>query len=166
MKNTLKISLLLASVCSMWACGGKSKKADTVPPAMNSGTDTEDTGPTASTTDTEPVPDDSAKLGSVIYFEFDSTELSEKARDQLNENAAWLKENPERKLTVEGHTDEVGTPNYNLALGERRAQTTKEYLVRLGIEPDRVEIITYGETRPAADDDALNRRSVFIATKK
>lgn len=168
MKNTLKITLVLASVCGMVACGDQSKKTDTVPPAMNTGAETETAEPETTTTETaEPMPpEDSAKLGEVIYFEFDSTELSLEARNQLNENAAWLKEDPARTLTVEGHTDEVGTPNYNLALGERRARATKEYLVRLGIEADRIDIITYGETRPAAEDDSLNRRSVFIATKK
>ena len=77
-----------------------------------------------------------------------------------------MKQDPSRTLTIEGHTDEVGTPEYNLGLGERRARTTKDYLVRLGIQEKRISIITYGEERPAGSEDAQNRRSMFIATKK
>jgi peptidoglycan-associated lipoprotein len=102
----------------------------------------------------------------VIYFEFDKSELSEAARQELANNATWMKEDPKRTLRIEGHTDEVGTPEYNVALGERRARAAKDYLVRLGIDGKRIKIITYGEERPASDDDAQNRRSVFIATNK
>ena len=105
-------------------------------------------------------------LQEIVYFEFDSSELDESARAKLEENAQWLKADPKRTLTIEGHTDEVGTPEYNLGLGERRAQTSRDYLLRLGIEPNRVSIITYGEEKPAGSEDTENRRSVFVATKK
>jgi peptidoglycan-associated lipoprotein len=105
-------------------------------------------------------------LGEVIYFEFDQSDLSEQARSTLDTNAEWLKRDPARTITIEGHTDEVGTAEYNLGLGERRAKSARDYLIRLGIDANRVSVITYGEERPASQDDALNRRSVFIATRK
>jgi peptidoglycan-associated lipoprotein len=105
-------------------------------------------------------------LQPVIYFEFDSDSLDEASRAKLTENANWLKEDSARVLTIEGHTDESGTTDYNLALGERRARETRDFIIRLGIDGSRVSIITYGEERPASSDDSENRRSVFIATKK
>jgi peptidoglycan-associated lipoprotein len=105
-------------------------------------------------------------LQEIVYFEFDSSELDATSRAKLEENAQWLKADPQRTLTIEGHTDEVGTPEYNLGLGERRAQSSRDYLLRLGIEANRVSIITYGEERPASSEDSENRRSVFVATKK
>ena len=101
----------------------------------------------------------------MIYFDFDRSELSDGSRQSLANNAEWLKESADRKLTIEGHTDEVGTSDYNLALGERRARAAKAYMVRLGITDARIQIITYGEEKPASNDDSENRRSVFVATK-
>lgn len=163
--KTWKIALLGLATLALAACGGKDKKKPVTAsePVVTDTTGGEDTS-------TAPVDtgatDPSAQLQEVVYFEFDSSELDDAARTKLEENATWLKEDPARVLTIEGHTDEVGTTDYNLALGERRARTTKEYLVRLGVEPERVSIITYGEERPASEDDSLNRRSMFIATKK
>jgi peptidoglycan-associated lipoprotein len=166
--KTIKLALAAFSVAGLVACGGNDKKPDTTPepveqaPAQDTSSNT-----TAEPTDTSTSePAKHAELGEVIYFEFDSSELSDQARQQLTENAEWLKEDDARTLTIEGHTDESGTAEYNVALGERRARATKEYLVRLGIAGDRIEIISYGEERPASDKDELNRRSVFVATKK
>lgn len=156
--------LTLSLVALVGACGGDSKKRKTA------GGDDEDTGENYAGGDssgggkkrgaTNP------NLNDVVYFAFDSSELDEESRKKLTENANWLKKDPARTLTIEGHTDEVGTPEYNLGLGERRARTTKDYLVRLGIQEKRVSIITYGEERPAGSEDNKNRRSMFIATKK
>ena len=144
-------------------CGGKTKKKSTVAADDGSGGDNlgGDTGPSGPKETTK-----NSALQEVIYFAFDSSELDEASRSKLNENADWLKQDPARTLTIEGHTDEVGTPEYNLGLGERRARATKDYLVRLGIQEKRVSIITYGEERPAGSEDSQNRRSMFIATKK
>jgi len=156
--------LTLSLVALVPACGGKAKKKSTTTSDTGSGTseNTENEAP-------PPAPGQPAKtagLQDVIYFAFDSSDLDEAARSKLSENAEWLKLDAARTLTIEGHTDEVGTPEYNLGLGERRARATKDYLVRLGIPEKRVSIITYGEERPAGSDDAQNRRSMFIATKK
>jgi peptidoglycan-associated lipoprotein len=155
--------LALSIVVLATACGDKAKKKSTVPTDDGSGGENlgGDTGPSGPKQTSK-----SAALQDVIYFAFDSSELDEASRAKLNENADWLKQDPARTLTIEGHTDEVGTPEYNLGLGERRARATKDYLVRLGVQEKRVSIITYGEERPAGSEDSQNRRSMFIATKK
>lgn len=83
-----------------------------------------------------------------IHFEYDSSELSETAKEGLKEKAAWLKANASALVTIEGHCDERGTTEYNLALGDRRANTAKNYLVNLGISASRLNSISYGEEKP------------------
>lgn len=83
-----------------------------------------------------------------IHFEYDSSELNEMAKTGLKEKAAWLKANSSSMVTIEGHCDERGTTEYNLALGDRRANTAKNYLVNLGIAASRLNTISYGEEKP------------------
>jgi peptidoglycan-associated lipoprotein len=83
-----------------------------------------------------------------IYFEFDKSSLLPEAKAILRVKAEWLKANPEASAIIEGHCDERGTNEYNLALGDRRAQSAKTYLVDLGIAPGRLTCISYGEERP------------------
>ncbi|MBN1635886.1 MAG: peptidoglycan-associated lipoprotein Pal [Deltaproteobacteria bacterium] len=102
----------------------------------------------------------------MIFFEFDKFSLNPEARKTLAEQASFLNSNPEIKLRIEGYCDERGTLEYNLALGERRAKSAQEYLVFLGINPDRISIISYGEERPMdpnhnEDAWAKNRRAQF-----
>ncbi len=102
-----------------------------------------------------------------IYFDFDKYNLRDDARRQLDANADILRNNSDMNIVIEGHCDERGTDEYNLALGERRAQAAREYLVRLGIDASRVNVISYGEERPVApghDEEswALNRRGEFV----
>ena len=104
---------------------------------------------------------------STIYFAFDDYSLSEQAKKKLIENAAWLMNSPQREIIIEGHCDERGTDEYNIALGERRANSAKKYLVNLGVNPDQLSTISYGEERPADpghDEDAWakNRRVEFV----
>lgn len=101
-----------------------------------------------------------------IYFAFDSSELSSEAQGNLGSLAENMKAGP-TTLRIEGHCDERGTTEYNLALGERRAQSVKNYLVALGIEDHRIETVSYGEEKPAMeghDESAWsqNRRAEFI----
>jgi peptidoglycan-associated lipoprotein len=101
-----------------------------------------------------------------IYFEFDSYELSEEQRALLQKNAAVLQQHEMLDIRVEGHCDERGTIEYNLALGERRASVVRDYLVSLGVEASRIRIVSYGEEHPADpghDEDAWsqNRRAEF-----
>ncbi len=84
-----------------------------------------------------------------IYFDFDSAELTSEAQTVLQSKAAYLKEHGDVKVVIEGHCDERGTTEYNLALGERRAKSAKGFLVDLGIEESRLSYISYGEEQPA-----------------
>jgi peptidoglycan-associated lipoprotein len=105
-----------------------------------------------------------------IHFDFDKYNLREDARAMLDANAEILRKNPDLRIVIEGHCDERGTDEYNMALGERRAKAAQDYLIRLGVEPARISIISYGEERPVAlghDEDSwrLNRRGEFAAKK-
>jgi len=84
-----------------------------------------------------------------VYYSFDSSELDANAQSTLNKNADWLKSNPEVAIVLEGHCDERGTNEYNLALGERRAQSAQKYLTTLGVASERLSTISYGEEWPA-----------------
>jgi len=106
-----------------------------------------------------------------IYFEFDKSFVKEDHRSTLNEKAQFLKDYPDVYIRIEGNCDERGTNEYNLALGERRADSAKLYIVRLGVSPKRIGTISYGEERPRAmghSEDAWsqNRRDDFVIVKK
>jgi peptidoglycan-associated lipoprotein len=103
-----------------------------------------------------------------IYFEFDQFTLSADARKTLAENAEYLKANSGTQVVIEGHCDERGSDEYNLALGESRALAAKNYLVSLGISARQLSVISYGEEKPAAMGSneaawAKNRRAEFKA---
>ena|SRR5688572_12412053 len=99
---------------------------------------------------------------SPIYFEFDSDQLTDDSQKTLQQMAEYLKANPGAQLTIEGHCDELGSGEYNLALGDRRARTARDYLEALGIAEERLKNISYGEEKPAvAGDNAKNRRGQF-----
>jgi len=102
-----------------------------------------------------------------IYFEFDSIRLAPDAQEILTQKADWLRANPAATITIEGHCDNRGTNEYNLALGEGRAQSAKAFLVDLGIDSSRLNTISYGEERPldnAQTEEAWskNRRDHFV----
>lgn len=101
-----------------------------------------------------------------IYFNFDDASLSADAREVLKQKAAWLREKPNALVLIEGHCDERGTAEYNIALGQRRAQSVKTFLVNAGISASRLSTISYGEERPVALGSnesawAQNRRAHF-----
>lgn len=106
-----------------------------------------------------------------VFFAFDSSNLSEAARQTLAENAKYLKLTDKIDVQVEGHCDERGGQQYNLALGERRARAVKDYLVALGVAESRITIISYGKEKPVAfghDEESWgrNRRANFVITAK
>jgi peptidoglycan-associated lipoprotein len=106
-----------------------------------------------------------------VFYELDSTELSQSAQQALQENADILRKYANWQITIEGHCDERGTPEYNLALGERRAITARDYLVSLGIPAARVKTVSYGKEFPfdPGHNDAAwakNRRAHFVITAK
>src|SRR3989339_1477750 len=101
-----------------------------------------------------------------IHFDYDSSELTAAAKTLLKDKAAWLNENATAAVTVEGHCDERGTTEYNLALGDRRATSVKAYLVDLGIAAARMNTVSYGEEKPVDTGKteiawAMNRRAHF-----
>jgi len=102
-----------------------------------------------------------------IYFDFDSSTLSSMSQEVLQRKADWMNQNADATVIIEGHCDERGTAAYNLALGERRADATKEFLVNLGIAADRLTTISYGEEKPVDPGHneeawAKNRRAHFV----
>ena len=108
-------------------------------------------------------------VGDRVFFGTDEYTLDGAAQDTLRRQAEWLRTNPGTAVTVEGHADERGTRQYNLALGARRANSVREYLMANGVEPGRLKAITYGKERPVAlcSDESCwsqNRRSVSIVT--
>ena len=106
-----------------------------------------------------------------MNFEYDQARLTTQARRQLAENAEWMRQHPDVTVQIEGHCDERGSIEYNLALGERRAQTVKSYLVSLGMDAKQMTVISYGKEKPLADGDseeayAKNRRANFVPLPK
>ena len=102
-----------------------------------------------------------------IYFAFDNSTISSEYETVLAAHAAYLSQNPSVKVTVEGHADERGTPEYNIALGERRAKAVAKYLQALGVQADQISIVSYGEEKPlllgqTAEAYAKNRRAVLV----
>jgi len=102
----------------------------------------------------------------IIYFEFDRYDLSAESKSILTQKAAVIKEVPLLRVTIEGHTDERGTEEYNLALGERRARAAYEFLVNLGVNPSQLEMVSFGKLHPAVQGSneaawAKNRRDEF-----
>ena len=108
-----------------------------------------------------------AQVGDTVNFDFDSAELTVSARSTLNRQSAFLSVNPDLMIVIEGHADERGTREYNLALGERRATAVRDYLVAKGINAARVRTVSYGKERPAVSGSdeaawAKNRRATTV----
>jgi peptidoglycan-associated lipoprotein len=106
-----------------------------------------------------------------VYFDLDEAAIRDDARGSLQKNAEWMKRWSSTRVTVEGHADERGSSEYNLALGERRASSVREYLVSLGVRADRVSIVSKGKESPFCSESAescwqQNRRGHFIITAK
>jgi peptidoglycan-associated lipoprotein len=107
------------------------------------------------------------EVGDRVFFDYDQYNIRSDQRGTVEALAAWLDTYPQVTLAVEGHCDERGTREYNLALGERRANSVRDYLVALGINPARLSTVSYGEERPAVLGSsesawAQNRRGVFV----
>jgi peptidoglycan-associated lipoprotein len=108
-----------------------------------------------------------AKVGTTVLFDYDSAQLTDYAQRVLDRQAAFMKARPETRVTIGGHADERGTREYNLALGERRASSARDYLVAKGVNAARIRIISYGKERPASVGSTeavwrLNRRSETV----
>jgi len=155
--------------------GGPAASARPAPAAESEPPESLDPGPDVQPVQGEGLGQDllESELGSVeggpladIYFGFDQAVLSEEARSTLEKHALWLQNRRDLRLLVEGHCDERGTIEYNLALGEQRAQAARDYLLSLGVSPDRLATASYGKERPvdSGHDEsawARNRRVHF-----
>ncbi|WP_299807599.1 peptidoglycan-associated lipoprotein Pal [uncultured Shewanella sp.] len=103
----------------------------------------------------------------IIYFDFDRSSVSQQFAEVLNAHGDYLVEHPNVRVMIEGHADERGTPEYNIALGERRAKAVAKYLQGMGVQPSQMSIVSYGEEKPldfSRSDDgfAKNRRAVLV----
>ena len=169
-RTTLKIAAVSALALSLAACATKKKEDLPPPPATTAPVPTPDMpGPVSQS---GPVPgsraDFLAQAGTdTVYFGTDSYDVDGEDQATLSKQAQWLAKYPNASITVEGHCDERGTREYNLALGERRANAAKNYLVSIGVSAARISVISYGKERPAASGSdeaswAQNRRAVTV----
>ena len=160
--------LIAVSVLALAACGKKAPKDLPPPPATDSSAQT-GTGTGTTTGAVKGSQEDfvASVSSDRIFFDTDQYDVDAQDQQTLQSQAAWLQQNPNVRVTIEGHADERGTREYNLALGERRANAAKNYLVSLGIGADRISVVSYGEERPVALGSneqawARNRRAVTV----
>ena len=166
---TIRKSTAMIAAITMLAVGACAKKApDTLPLAP------EGTGDTGTGTGTGVVlgsqEDFLASVGlegDRVFFDYDQYNVDAQDQATLQNQSQWLQRNPAVRVTLEGHADERGTRDYNIALGERRANAAKNYLASLGVDPSRINVISYGKERPAELGSteqayAKNRRAVTV----
>jgi peptidoglycan-associated lipoprotein len=168
--TTVKVWGAVAAMLLLAACATKSGK-ETAAPAPAAEQSTQNQGVTQAPVQNGPEPgskqDFEVAAGNTIYFAFDKYDLSSDAQATLRRQAEWLNTYGNTTVTVEGHCDERGTREYNLALGDRRANSVKNYLVALGVSASRIQTISYGKERPAVLGSneaawAKNRRAVTV----
>ena len=160
----------IAAAFFLAACGTPAEDS-----GAGSGAGTATTTQQTATTDTSAIPgptpgsqeDLVVNVGDRVFFDFDRSDLKPAGRQTIEALATWMNNYPGQTITVEGHCDERGTREYNLALGERRANAVYDYLLALGVQANRVRTISYGKERPAVlgsneEAWAQNRRGVFV----
>ena len=180
--------LLAASAALLAACETASEidaiasgaSGSSASSSASSGTSSSSSGGTSSSTSSSSASSDSGtpsysydtdpktaliKVGDRVLFGYDSSELDDDDRSILDNQGKFLNQNPSLKVTIEGHCDERGTREYNLALGEKRASAVKDYLISVGINSDRISVVSYGKERPQVLGSnkaawSMNRRSV------
>ncbi len=158
----------IAAVLVVAGCSSK-KKAEDAPPDAGAAQTQPDTAIATDKLTFDPAGSDSGSIPglSSINFDYDKANISGKAKQILGENAEWIKSHGTVNLQIEGHSDNRGSIEYNLALGERRAKSVKNYLVSLGIPAARLSVISYGEEKPLDSGEnesswAKNRRANFV----
>lgn len=174
-----KVLVLLAALFTLAACGGNSTVPDPEPDAGMVGTD--DSGASTqggdfgewedgSEMDSDLMDDPSAgELGSIIFFEFDSSDVRSEDTDTVSRHAMLLVDNPGASVRLEGHADERGSREYNIGLGERRAQAVRRLLLIQGVSASQIATVSFGEERPANPGNsesawAENRRVEIVYT--
>ena len=163
-----RILAIVAATFLLAACETASQVSGDSASTSASNTASSSSASTASSSAADKTPAEKlAQVGDTVNFGFDSAELTVSARSTLNRQAAFLSLNPDLMIVIEGHADERGTREYNLALGDRRATAVRDYLVAKGINSARVRTVSYGKERPAVagSDEAAwakNRRAATV----
>ena len=166
MKNTLKTLASIALVAALAACSKEeAPEAEFIDDGSEVSISSEVRGVVAGSQD-----DLNARAGNTVYFAYDKANLSAEATRTLKKQAAWLKMFPKVNIIIEGNCDERGTRKYNQALGEKRANAAKRYLIAQGISAKRITTVSYGKDKPAVLGNteaayAKNRRDVTIIAK-
>lgn len=159
-----KLALGLVACAMVAGCKGKQSQSDqsieTLPTGGQAAIDTSTFNPLGS---------DSGQIAGLVtvHFGYDKSNLDAKGKQDIATNVQWMKSNPAAKVQIEGHCDNRGTIEYNVALGERRANAVKAYMVSLGVAADRLSVISYGKEKPLESGDneaawAKNRRANFV----
>lgn len=175
-KNLLTLPLIAVLALTVSACATKKKDLPPEPPMamkpVETAPPTNEAVPPVAGVGSTNIPGSSADFvaqsgSDRVLFQFDSYELDEEARTILGKQAEWLARYPSIRVTVEGHADERGTREYNLALGDRRATAAKNFLAAQGVDSGRMTTISYGKERPVAEGSdeaswAQNRRAVTV----
>jgi len=169
MKIDSRAIVLAGAIAALAACSPKVKQAELPPPPQTAETDPnagQSSGPVKGSQE-----DFIASVSSDrVFFGLDKYDIDAESQSTLRSQAGWLAQNPNVRVTIEGHCDERGTRDYNIALGERRSNSAKNYLASLGVDPSRISTISYGKERPAAlgSDEAAyaqNRRAVTVTVQ-
>lgn len=163
----IKFLAMIAAVALVAACETAPEGAGNVGGTGGDGTGGVGAGTMAQAPGSEQ--DFLVNVGDRVFFDLDKYDIRDDARAALEKQGAWLGKYPAVTVSIEGHCDERGTREYNLALGERRANAVKDYLVALGVNPNRIKTISYGKEQPVAlghDEGAWaqNRRGVTVLT--
>jgi peptidoglycan-associated lipoprotein len=174
MRNTLTLGLA-ALALTMTACARKTPPPADLPPATDIGTPGDTTGAAAGDVELTELPamqaDLVAKAGAdTVYFGTDEHVLDEQSKATLAAQARWMLANPNVRASIEGHADERGTREYNMALGERRANSARDYLVSQGVPTSRLLVTSWGKEKPVATGSdesawAQNRRAVTLVVR-
>lgn len=165
--KSLKLLAMLSALTMVAACETAPQDSSNIDTTNQIGNNTYTGGNTSGTVRPGTQADLEQNVGDRVFFGYDSSVLTAEGQATLERQAAWLKKYSTINVTVEGHADERGTREYNIALGERRANAAKNYLVSLGVDSSRLNVVSYGKERPAVlgsteDAYAQNRRAVTV----
>jgi peptidoglycan-associated lipoprotein len=166
--HSLKLACLSAALI-LGACTHKQEAVNTAPPPAPPPSSATAPAPVTSSIIPGSAEDFRVNVGDTVHFAFDQYNVEDADKSILGRQAAWLQRYPQVRVSVEGHADERGTREYNLALGARRANAVKEFLVSQGVSTGRVETVSYGKERPVCTESsegcwAQNRRGVTVIT--
>ena len=173
LNKVLKGLAIALPMFTLAACSSSESTDSSAASETNTGSTTEQSTVVTSPVEQEPVLSEQElrsqelRQEQTVYFKFDNAEIQPDYQDMLTAHAEYLRDNAEVKVIVEGHADERGTPEYNIALGERRANAVAKYLQALGVSASQISIVSYGEEKPLVlghteADYAKNRRSVLV----